>query len=192
MKKFKKIMAAAIAMMTLSTAAAVTGTVAWFTASNVVTASGMNLQADTEQGINISNEAKAEWKEYALASHDGMDGENASKFIPTTTTDASTWKHGNSDDRNNSDAVGELETLVLSGPTNGIAKVNKNGSAINGKNVYLLNNFYLRSSTPTAITAPKLYVNLMKATGSAASEDLDMSFRVLVVCGSGKQFFAPF
>jgi len=195
MKKMKKIMAAAIAMMTFSTAAAVTGTVAWFTASNVVTASGMSLQADTEQGINISNEAKEVWKESATASHTGIvgSGENAQqKFIPTTTEDGSAWKHGNSDDRNNSDAVGELETLTISGPTDGIAKVNKEGSSINGKNVYLLNKFYLRSSIPTAINASKLYVNSMVASGSAADAYLDLCFRVLVKCAGGYAFFAPF
>lgn len=192
MKKMKKIMAAAIAMLALSTAGAVTGTVAWFTASNVVSASGMSLQADTEQGINISNEAKAEWKESATASHTGKTGETQEKFIPTTTEDAVTWKHGNSDDRNKSDAVGELETLTLSALTDGIAKVNKNGSSIDGKNVYLLNKFYLRSSIPTEIVAPKLYVNLMKATGSAASTELDKSFRVLVKCNGGLEIFAPF
>ncbi len=196
MKKMKKIMAAAIAMRTFSTAAAVTGTVAWFTASNVVTASGMSLQADTEQGINISNEAKEVWKESAVASHTGVvgSGENAQqKFIPTTTEDAVTWKHGNSDDRNNSDAVGELETLTLASPVvDGIAKVNKNGSSINGKNVYLVNKFYLRSSIPAQITAPKLYVNLVEATGTATDSDLDLSFRVLVKYSTTIKVFAPF
>ena len=71
MKKMKKIMAAAIAMMTFSTAAAVTGTVAWFTASNIVSASGMSIQADTEQGILISNEGFATWKDSVVASHNG-------------------------------------------------------------------------------------------------------------------------
>ena len=193
MKKMKKIMAAAIAMLALSTAGAVTGTVAWFTASNVVSASGMSLQADTEQGINISNEAKAEWKESATASHTGKTGETQEKFIPTTTTDAVTWKHGNSDDRNNSDAVGELETLTISGPTDGIAKVNKNGSSIDGKNVYLLNIFHLRSSTPTVINAEKLYVNSLVASGTATGADLDLCFRVLIKSESGNiAVFAPF
>ena len=193
MKKMKKVVAAALAMMTLSTAAAVTGTVAWFTASNTVSASGMSLQADTEQGINISNEARTEWKESATASHTGKTGETQEKFIPTTTTDAETWKHGNSDDRNNSDAVGTLETLTLSGPTDGIAKVNKNGSSIDGKNVYLLNIFHLRSSTPTAVNAEKLYVNSLTASGTATDSYLDLCFRVLVKSESGDiAIFAPF
>lgn len=187
-------MAAAIAMMSFSTAAAVTGTVAWFTASNVVTANGMSLQADTEQGLNISNEARTEWKESATASHTGVvgSGEDAQqKFIPTTTTDGSAWLHGNSDDRNNSDAVGELETLTIAF-ADGIGKVNKTGSSINGKNVYLLNKFYLRSSIPTSITAPKLYVNSLVASGSAADAHLDLSFRVLIKCAGGLKVFAPF
>jgi len=194
MKKFKKVVAAAIAMMTLSTAAAVTGTVAWFTASNVVTANGMNLQADTEQGINISNEAKAEWKDSAVASHKGLksDGTTPERFIPTTTTNTATWLHGNSADRNNSDADGDLVALPLSAVNDGIAKVDLAGSKINGKCVYLVNSFYLRSSSPEPIHAEKLYVNSVVGSGSTSSVELDRSFRVLIKQDTNIAIFAPF
>ena len=192
MKKMKKIMAAAIAMMTFSTAAAVTGTVAWFTASNVVTATGMTLQADTEQGINISNESLAEWKDSIEASHDGTLNDDQARFIPTTTTDANIWKHGNSDDANSSTAVGGLVDLTLADAGNGIKKVNNSGSAIHDKNIYLLNKFYLRSSTPLEIAGKTLYCNSVTASGSTASTLLDMSFRVLVKYGSAVKIYAPF
>lgn len=48
MKKRSKILAAAIAMMTLSTAATVTGTVAWFAANNVVTVNNMTVNAKSD------------------------------------------------------------------------------------------------------------------------------------------------
>lgn len=192
MKKFKKIVAAAIAMMTLSTAAAVTGTVAWFTASNVVTANGMSLTADTEQGINISNESLTEWKDSIEASHNGTLNGAQAKFIPTTTADASAWKHGNSADRNNHAASGELVTLTLAEAGNGIMKVNNPGDAIHDKNVYLLNKFYLRSSTPMAIENKTLYCNSVTAERSGESQEIDFSFRVLVKYGTTSFIYAPF
>lgn len=194
MKKMKKIMAAAIAMLALSTAGAVTGTVAWFTASNVVSASGMSLQADTEQGINISNEGLAEWKDSAIASHDGTLSSAQAKFIPTTTADAVTWKHGNSDNRDDHTAVGGLTDLVLADAGNGIAKVNNPGNAIHDKNVYLLNKFYLRSSTPMEIAGKTLYCNSVTAERAegAAVQQIDFAFRILIKYGTAVKIYAPF
>ena len=88
--KKSKVMAAAIAMLTLSTAGAVTGTVAWFTSSNVVTASGMSIQAEAEQGILIANESFATWKDSVEASHKGAN----KTFIPTSTADTVTSLFG--------------------------------------------------------------------------------------------------
>lgn len=194
MKKMKKVVAAALAMMTLSTAAAVTGTVAWFTASNTVTASGMSLQADTEQGITISNEQLAVWKDSATASHDGTLSNTQAKFIPTTTTDAVTWKHGNSDNRDDHTAVGGLKDLVLADAGNGIAKVNNPGDAIHNKNVYLLNKFYLRSATPMEIAGKTLYCNSVVAERAKGAEvqQIDFAFRVLIKYGSVVKIYAPF
>ena len=192
MKKMKKIMAAAIAMMTFSTAAAVTGTVAWFTASNVVSASGMSLQADTEQGINISNEAKSEWKNSATASHNGKVGENQAAFIPTTTSNATEWKHGNSNDRNSHEANATLDTLELTTSGDGIYKVSTATSSLYNKNVYLLNNFYLRSSTPMQLTNKPLYVNSVVAERSGTAQELDNAFRVLVKYDTTCLIYAPF
>ena len=199
MKKMKKIMAAAIAMMTFSTAAAVTGTVAWFTASNVVTASGMSIQADTEQGINISNESKLEWKESATASHTGKIGENQAAFIPTSTVNGSTWYHANSDDRDSHEAYGAYTTLsVAQNGSTGVYAVTNPDLSITNKNVYLLNSFYLRASIPTPVNASKLYVNLVEASATGSnSTALNKSLRVLVNYVNnttilGSAIFAPF
>lgn len=192
MKKMKKIVAAAMAMMTLSTAAAVTGTVAWFTASNVVTANGMSLTADTEQGINISNEGLTEWKDSIEASHKGTLSGTQAKFIPTTTGNASVWSHANSTDRDNAQSDATLSPLTLQEAGEGIWKVNNSGSAIHDKNVFLLNKFYLRSSTPLEITNKTLYCNSVTASRSGAEQQMDMAFRVLVKYGSTVQIYAPF
>ena len=55
MKKMKKVMAAAVAMMTLSTGAAVTGTVAWFAANKTVYANGMSVKAEAPSSLVISD-----------------------------------------------------------------------------------------------------------------------------------------
>ena len=55
MKK-SKILAPALAILCLSTAASVTGTVAWFAANNVVNATGMNIHAQASYSLVINNE----------------------------------------------------------------------------------------------------------------------------------------
>ena len=52
----KKIVAAAIAMMTLSTAAAVTGTVAWFSANQLVNVNGMTVQTKVSSNLMIAED----------------------------------------------------------------------------------------------------------------------------------------
>jgi len=56
MKK-SKILAPALAILCLSTAASVTGTVAWFAANNTVTADGMAIRASAPASIVISKDA---------------------------------------------------------------------------------------------------------------------------------------
>jgi hypothetical protein len=182
-KKKGKILAAALAMMTFSTAAAVTGTVAWFTASNVVEATGMSIQADTEQGILISNESKAEWKASIEASHNGQVSSSQAAFIPTSTANGTNWYHANSDDRNNHAAYGGYTPIsVGQNGSSGVYAVTTPDLSITNKNVYLLNSFFLRASIPTQVTAPKLYANLVEVTAPSTSNsaELNKSLRVLL------------
>ena len=85
MKK-SKIIVPALGILVLSTAAAVTGTVAWFTSSNLVSVSGMQLKIDPEDGMVVANEAKSPWATSAVASHTGKDAEdNQLSFMLTST-----------------------------------------------------------------------------------------------------------
>jgi len=59
MKK-SKILAPALAILCLSTAASVTGTVAWFAANNIVTANGMSIQSSTPSSLVIGKTIEAE------------------------------------------------------------------------------------------------------------------------------------
>lgn len=187
MKKMKKVMAAAIAMMTFSTAATVTGTVAWFTASNVVTANGMYVMADKEEGIVIANEGFDSWATSVTASHDGKVDSQQAKFIPTSTVDASTWAHASASIQNDKTAVESSYAMIsptLIGST-GVYQASING---NNKNIYLLNTFYIKSAS-TEIVNSDLYA---KVTAEVTHEDnLNKTLRVLVKHSDDEQIFAP-
>lgn len=200
-KNFKRVIAASLGLIILSTAASVSGTVAWFTASQVVKATGMSIKADTETGLVIANEAftnptgtTSPWNDFTEATHDGtISGEQAA-FIPTSTVNATTWYHANASQQDNHAAseAGYTElTLGVNGSGTGVYKVT-NEISVKDKNVYLLNTFHLKSSTPSAVKADHLYVNEVVATGSTSSVDLDKSLRVLVKYESNIQWFAPF
>ena len=90
MKK-TKIIIPALGVLLLSTAASVSGTVAWFSMNNFVTATGMNIKAKAENGIIINNGVNSVWNESATAAHNA-----ALEVLPTSTYDATTWAHGSS------------------------------------------------------------------------------------------------
>ena len=112
MKK-TKIIIPALGMLLLSTAASVTGTVAWFSMNNFVNATQMKVTAKAESGIVISNQAAASgtgvtWKETAQSTHN-----DPLAVYPTSTANASTWVHSKSTDSddNNTDQAYELLDL---------------------------------------------------------------------------------
>lgn len=190
MKKMKKIMAAAIAMMTFSTAAAVTGTVAWFTANNIVAATGMNIQAEAEEGIVIAQELAsyndASWKTNVTAAHSGSGLEKG--FIPTSTSTATAWYHGNSESADTHQAgtdTNAVKAIDVTAPElvngNGVGTATVNG--ITGRNIYLLNHFYVQSTVPgTGIAHQDLEIKDVTAQDSTTEEKaktLNKSLRVL-------------
>ena len=181
MKKMKKIIAAAIAMMSFSTAAAVTGTVAWFTANNLVSVGGMTVKAEAEQGIVVSNEGKSIWKTSADATHTGAD----LGFVPTSTVDTSAWYHGFSSDAANGQ---DYESIAAISPVDNVTTPASYGTAGDGsygfldnttwKRVYLLNSFYIQSSSVNAINNQDIFVRDFSST--AASQQLSKALRVAV------------
>ena len=196
MKKRSKLLAAAIAIIGFSTAASVTGTVAWFTASNLVSVSGMSIQAEAEQGIVISNEAKSDWKTSAIASHSGAD----KTFVPTSTANATNWYHAYSDDVNNGQSgVVRTEITVEDNITtpsamgtadDGVFGFNDNGT---WKRVYLLNSFFIQASGTTAVNGQDIYLQALEAkvSDAAPAQELSKALRVLVKNGSTVTIFSP-
>ena len=195
MTKFKKrILALLAGMLGLTGATVATSGVAWFTASSTVQVSGMTMQAAAEQGIVISNEGKSVWKTSATASHTGA----GLSYVPTSTHDASTWAHAYADDMNNgqSDVVYEIITPAdnIASPAMGTASDGAFGFNENGtwKRVYLVNSFYIQSSSTSAITGQDIYIKDLKAATPA--QDLSKALRVLVKKhgdDSSAKVFAP-
>ncbi len=193
MKKMKKIMAAAIAMMTFSTAAAVTGTVAWFTANNIVSASGMTVQAEAEEGIVIAKQkltsyVDADWGQSVTALYSGA----GTKYIPTSTSDAATWYHGNATnvDEYADTGDGAVATISDIAVSDGIGASHTLGD----KNVYLLNKFYIQSAvrSDTGLTNQDLFVKSITVTeNSTNSPLLNKSLRVLFKTADATIIYAP-
>ena len=185
-----KAMAAAIAVLTLSAASAVTGTVAWFTANNLVNVSGMNIQAEAEQGIVVSNEAKSLWKTSATASHSGADAQ----CVPTSTSTTTTWYHGFASNAANGQ---EYESIAVISPVDNVTTPTAYGTANDGifgfldtsswKNVYLLNSFYIQSSSINAINGQNIFVRDFEAKvgENAPAQELSKSLRVAVIKHGG-------
>lgn len=170
-------------LMTLSTAAAITGTVAWFTASNTVNISGMQIQAEAEEGIVVSNEGKAAWGTEATASHNGA----GSTYVPTSTSELTTWYHGLSNSVNDGQSGVSYTTLTVTA-TNGIGAATVGDAT---KNVYLLNSFYIQSSSPNAITGQDIYLKDLTVTGASVSTELNKALRVGILHDTTATIFAP-
>ena len=191
MKRKSKIVAAAIALMTFSAAASITGTVAWFTASNVVKAEGIYVMAEKEDGIVMANEDFDVWATAVEASHDGTINNAQAGFIPTSTKDATTWAHASAvraDDELAVDSTYELVSASLNGSGTGVYKATINDV---DKNIYLLNTFYLKSASTSTITGNLYSYVKAEVVGSSVSVELNKALRVLVKHGSDINVYAP-
>lgn len=181
MKK-TKIIVPALGVLLLSTAASVTGTVAWFSMNNFVTAEGMNVKAKAENGIVISNAAAANgsWRDSATSLHT-----STLEVKPTSTATAATWVHSTSNDaadENTGNDYALLTTAVDSATGAGYVDENTNSAYDSATDsvYYSMHSFYIKSSAQ-AITNT-LYITNVKATLPAPqnSENLNKALRVLV------------
>jgi len=192
MKK-SKIIVPALGILVLSTAAAVTGTVAWFTSSNLLSVSGMQAKVDAENGVVISNEKKSDWKESTVASHSGLDADNNPiSFGLTSTANLQSWYHANSDDANESAHAGAYETLTFDKPAVGEGETGVAVATLENEtnmNVYLLNRFYIQSASGRALTGQDIFVRDLKVTGMSASQDLDKAIRIAFKAKDSNDFF---
>lgn len=199
MKKTKVIIPA-LGILLLSTAASVTGTVAWFTAANDVDISGLQFKAQSEQAIVVANEGRTSWVNTGVgASHTGA----GATFLTTSTADFENWYHAYSTDANNGQATVDRVQLTVPTPLAGTNDDNTGlGTVVqetttapdynfNGQNVYLLNRFYVQSATQVALNGQDLYIKNLEVTGASINEELDASLRVGFAFNSSKFIFAP-
>ncbi len=195
--KFKKSrrLTAVIAsiLLAFSAASAVTGTVAWFTASNVVSVAGPSIQAEAEQGIVIANEthtADSHWAQTVSVSHNGTSDSKQAKFIPTSTADGVSWYHAVAENvdhqKAGSNGVSSI-TAAVNADGLGVCDINNTPTVpTDDKNVYLLNKVYLQASTPAAITEQDLFIKEVNVEGvtQALSKSLRVLFKVSANYGS--------
>ena len=203
MKKTKVIIPA-MGLLLLSTAASVTGTVAWFSMNNSVTATAMQIKVKAEDGILISNSARSAWTDSANATV------TSATLLPTSAAAVASptfvsANSSNADDAQAGQAVGNYSDLTLawSASTEGVGYVDSNANstydAAADKAYVLLNQFYIKSSGGVISQDQQnpqtlLYVNDVTATSSRAEGafvKVDNSLRVLVVVNTDAFVYAP-
>ena len=211
MKK-TKIIVPALGMLLLSTAASVTGTVAWFAVNTSVTVTGLEVKAKAEGGIviapytlrqtsveassgttpNRTNSLVSYQETAPLASsfkNTATNNIDEAELYPTSTPDASSWYHATSNDVNVHTAASSY--TEMSGSLTGDGKiVTGNGQeageglyAISGQ-YFLYNKYVVKSTNESEFS---LYVSAVTVTGEAnnsQSKALNDSLRVAVVLGT--------
>lgn len=184
-----RIMAASMMIMLMGAAACVTSTVAWFVASNIVNVTGPSVQAEAEEGIVVASEKSAyvdaDWGQSASALYTGA----GTKYIPTSTKNASAWYHGNAENADNKEAnssgVSTISDIVV---TSGVAS----SATLNNKNVYLVNLFKIQAAAKADMTAQDLVVHELTTTVTGSnSTALNKSIRVLFKLDSAVCIYAP-
>ena len=161
MKKTKVIIPA-LGILLLSTAASVTGTVAWFSMNTSVFAEGMTVKAEAETGIVISNSQKTAYGPTASAYDD-----STSALKPASTWNCTDWYHSVSTDVNDEN-TGEDYTAITS-----------------AAGYYVCHEFYIRSSAYETFTVQSLNVeNVSVVDPTTPAQALSKALRVGVLLGA--------
>lgn len=214
MKKTKVIIPA-LGILLLSTAASVTGTVAWFSANQSVTATGMKVQAKAETGLLISAD-KADSTSWANT--DAALYSTAVSLVPASTNNASAWYHSQSLSADNYASNGSystltsgndsatnihVETVNLASASGSDAESNITYQDMDGTSgydnakdigYYLETKFWLKSSGDAIAidqTANWLSIQTITLSGLSDSGTLDASLRIGVKVGTAFKILAP-
>lgn len=133
-KAIRKQLLAAVAMVLVAAVALGSSTYAWFVASGTVTATGMNVTAQSEGGLAISFGGQA-WGTSASA---GM--EPAKALYPASTKDLADWYHATAADMNASAALEGTRTKITNTVFGGPA------SAFSPNNYVVMKPFLIKST----------------------------------------------
>ena len=154
MKKTKVIIPA-LGLLLLSTAASVTGTVAWFAANASVSATGMNITATTDSTYLVISRSAT------LASLNTVAIENpvSGSVLPTNWVNDTTWKWvtGAGTATNNGTLSGSYTALT------GISESSHLGSK-DGKNYYVYDSVFVGLATGSSVPTGKKLVCDVKFT----------------------------
>lgn len=194
-KALRKQLMAAIAMVVVSAVALSSSTYAWFASNNKVSATGMQVQAKAEGGIEIafgkSTEASGTFATSATA---GMS--NATYLLPTSTTGNASagvvngWYYASAQAGNASAAKNDTrKTLSLSLGDGSPGKETTQYYDTNGNQYYLVKNFVIRSTSASTL-AKGLKVDKVSVAGAAA--DMSKAIRVAVVVANKSLIYAPY
>lgn len=182
-KSLKKQLMAAIAMVLVATIALGSSTYAWFASNNKVSATGMQVQATAEGGIEIAYVGTTVGT-YATSASAGMSEKQVlypTSTVATATSDAisSDWYHASA-------ALASAKT-ALDG-TYSVLSLDADGKDTNNKYYFLKKTFNVRSVSDTKV-ATNLKVKNIQVTGN--SQALSKSLRVAVVNGANVAIYAP-
>ena len=189
----------AVGMLVASAMMLSSSTYAWFTMSDSVTVTGMNLQAPADGGIIIRNELENVWATQVSASYAGT----GKAVLPTSTSDTTDWYYRMSsqfDDEEGDQAANAYTDLTTGNnlvdtrggenDLDGVYGITSNGVT---KDYYLLNKFYIKSSGQ-ALADKNITVTSVKATApeDSVSGNLNKALRVAVKIGNDVYIYAPF
>lgn len=190
-KSLKKQLMAAIAMVLVATIALGSSTYAWFAANAKVTATGMQVQAAAEGGIEIAYTTSAETTgSYATSATAGAT--SASALAPTSTLDTTAWYHASASLASAS-AADPATYATLSITENAITgqSFGKLGGVTVGTdttNYYMVQTFNIRSTSATSL-GKGLTVDSVSVAGNSAT--MSQALRVAVVLGSKALIYDP-
>ena len=218
MKK-TKVLVPAMGLL-LSTAASITGTVAWFAVNTSVSVTGLQVQAKAEGGIviapytvtngsSVSDEGSVGYNDHFtdavytapaanVFTNTATLGLAAAELFPTSTANASAWYHGTSASVDNYAAVNESYAQLGGEAGKTLAADGKYylGTGTNAENAYRASGqYFLYNKFKVKSTSDdtfSLYVSRITISADTATAALNKSIRVAVKAGEGSvAFFAP-
>lgn len=154
--------------------------------NTTVTAKGMQVKAKAEGGIVISNSSKLTWGAEADSTLTTV-----TEMLPTSTANLTDWYHGTSSNPANANAStssyangAEAITLANSGGLLYLDADN-DGTKDDDEDVYcLVTNFYIKSTTATALQTPLYIKSVTVSTTTSATVALNGALRVAVKYGN--------
>lgn len=184
-KALKKQLMAAIAMVVVSAIALSSSTYAWFASNNKVTATGMQVTATAEGGIEIAYVNAGVAGDYSTSATAGMSPAQAlypTSTVGTATADAisSDWYHA---------SAASAGAFAAKAGTYSVLSLDASGKDASDHNYYVKKVFNIRSVSSSKV-AEDLKVSRVNVTG--ASHALSKAIRVAVVNNGTTVIYAPY